>query len=199
MKILTYQNGDGGQRLGALAPDSEHVIDLTAVAPDAVTLREGGVRAIDAARHHVAYAELEAWRALDEVTLCAPVPRPSSIRETMTFEAHIINAIRVRLGPLAAVDERVARIVGTRRSIAGLLNRLLPCGRLLQPGDAQAEPSEADVTSRTTASIGDRTTGLRGKGSRAVRARHDRIRVLDPAKLASARARSRSRRTRLPS
>jgi len=41
----------------------------------------------------------------------------------MTFEAHIINVIRLRLGRLAAVDERLARIVGTRRSIAGLLNR----------------------------------------------------------------------------
>ena len=97
MKILTYQSGDGAQRLGALAPDSEHVIDLTAVAPDAITLLEGGERAIHAARQHVAHAEPEARRALNDLKLCVPVPRPSSIRETMTFEAHIINAIRLRL------------------------------------------------------------------------------------------------------
>ena len=41
----------------------------------------------------------------------------------MTFEAHIINVIRMRLGPLARLDGRLARIVGTRRSIAGMLNR----------------------------------------------------------------------------
>jgi 2-keto-4-pentenoate hydratase/2-oxohepta-3-ene-1,7-dioic acid hydratase in catechol pathway len=123
VKILTYEDGDGGPCLGALASDGEHVVDLTAVAPDAITLLEGGERAIDAARRHIARAEPETWLALNDVTLCAPVPRPSSIRETMTFEAHIINAIRVRLGPLAAVDERLARLVGTRRSIAGLLNR----------------------------------------------------------------------------
>jgi hypothetical protein len=32
-KILTYQTGDSGQRLGALPPDSEHVIELAAAAP----------------------------------------------------------------------------------------------------------------------------------------------------------------------
>jgi len=74
MKILTYQNGDGGQRLGALAPDSEHVIDLTDVAPDAITLLEGGERAIDAARQHVVHAAPETWHDLSDLTLCAPVP-----------------------------------------------------------------------------------------------------------------------------
>ena len=123
MRILTYQIGDADERLGALAANGEHVIDLTAVAADAITLLEGGERAIDAARQHTVNADPETWHALRDVTLCAPVPRPSSIRETMTFEAHIINCIRLRLGPLARVDERLARIVGTRRSIAGLLNR----------------------------------------------------------------------------
>jgi 2-keto-4-pentenoate hydratase/2-oxohepta-3-ene-1,7-dioic acid hydratase in catechol pathway len=123
MRILTYRNGDGANRLGALAPDGEHVIELSAVAADAITLLEGGERAIDAASREAANADPETWQALGGVTLCAPVPRPSSIRETMTFEAHIINCIRLRLGPLAGVDERLARIVGTRRSIAGLLNR----------------------------------------------------------------------------
>ena len=47
MKILTYHNGGGAPRLGALA-GGEHVIDLTAVVPDAMALLEGGERAADA-------------------------------------------------------------------------------------------------------------------------------------------------------
>ena len=99
------------------------MVALTAVTANAITFLEGGQRAIDAAREYVANADPETWHALDDVTLCAPVPRPGSIRETMTFEAHIINVIRLRLGPLAGIDERLSQLVGTRRSIAGLLNR----------------------------------------------------------------------------
>lgn len=99
------------------------MVDLSAVAPDAIALLEGGERAMDAAREHVTGAARDTWLALDALTLCAPVPRPGSIRETMTFEAHIINSIRRRLGPLGPIDERLERVVGTRRSLAGLLNR----------------------------------------------------------------------------
>jgi hypothetical protein len=101
MKILAYQNG-GAQHLGTLAADGEHVIDLTPVIPDASTLLEGGERAADAARQHFADADPETGLALNKVTLCAPVPRPNSIRETMTFETHIIDVIRLRLGPSPA-------------------------------------------------------------------------------------------------
>lgn len=72
--------------------------------------------AADAARQHFADADPETWLTLNKVTLCAPVPQPNSIRETMTFETHTIDVIRLRLGPLASVDERLARL-------AGLLNR----------------------------------------------------------------------------
>lgn len=123
MKILTYQTNDGRQRLGALSPDDAHVIDLSAVAPDAITLLEGGERAIQAARENLAAADQATWQALEGVMLCSPVPRPGSIRETMTFEAHIINCIRQRLGPLGPLDERLARLVGARRSLAGRLNK----------------------------------------------------------------------------
>ena len=123
MKILTYSTPDTGPRLGALAPDTQHIIELTAVAPDAITLLEGGARLMQAARDHAAQADPQSSIPLASVTLHAPVPRPASIRETMTFESHIINCIRLRFGRLAKVDERLARIVGNRRSVAGRLNR----------------------------------------------------------------------------
>ena len=122
MKILTYQTKAGGQRLGALSPDERHVIDLSTLAPDAIALLEGGEQAIDAAREHLAITPQENWTELEQVTLCSPVPRPGTIRETMCFEAHIINCIRLRMGPLGPLDERLARLVGTRRSLAGRLN-----------------------------------------------------------------------------
>ena len=137
MRILTYQIGQADRRLGALTPDGEHVVELTAVAADAVTFLGGGERALEAARQQIAHADPETWHAIDEVTLCSPILRPNSIRETMTFEAHIINVIRLRLGPLAGIDERLARIVGTRRSIAGLLNRSF----YQQPPYYKANPS----------------------------------------------------------
>ena len=122
MKILTYQTKAGGQRLGTLSPDERHVIDLSTLAPDAIALLEGGEQAIDAAREHLAITRQENWTELEQVTLCSPVPRPGTIRETMCFEAHIINCIRLRMGPLGPLDERLARLVGTRRSLAGRLN-----------------------------------------------------------------------------
>ena len=72
MRILTYQTGEGDQRLGALAVDGDHVVALTAVTANAITFLEGGQRAIDAAREYVANADPETWHALDDVTLCAP-------------------------------------------------------------------------------------------------------------------------------
>lgn len=122
MKLLTYRSGSGAARPGALSSDGAHVIDLSDVAPDVLGLLEGGEGAMDAARSHVACAPSETWSALDDVTLDSPVPRPASIRDTMTFEAHIINCIRLRLGPIARLDERLGSIVGDRRTLAGRLN-----------------------------------------------------------------------------
>jgi 2-keto-4-pentenoate hydratase/2-oxohepta-3-ene-1,7-dioic acid hydratase in catechol pathway len=142
MKILTYQTTAGGQRLGALSLDERHVIDLSTVAPDAIALLDGGERAMHAAREQLASAPPENRSALEQVTLCSPVPRPGTIRETMTFEAHIINCIRQRMGPLGPLDERLARLVGNRRSLAGRLNSSF----YEQPPYYKANPRSVVVT-----------------------------------------------------
>ena len=64
MRILTYQIGQADRRLGALTPDGEHVVELTAVAADAVTFLEGGERALEAARQQTAHADPETWHAI---------------------------------------------------------------------------------------------------------------------------------------
>lgn len=120
MKLITYAGPDATPRPGALHPNGTHVVDLATVAPSVLALLEGGHGAMDAARAHVESAA--AGPELEAVRLLSPIPVPTSIRETMTFEAHIITCIRLRLGPLGPLDARLARIVGTRRSLAGRLN-----------------------------------------------------------------------------
>lgn len=61
---------------------------------------------------------------MDEVTLLAPVPRPESIRDCMSFEQHIINSIRVvGLKKLAPIDEWIEKTFGRKRSLAYRLNK----------------------------------------------------------------------------
>jgi 2-keto-4-pentenoate hydratase/2-oxohepta-3-ene-1,7-dioic acid hydratase in catechol pathway len=56
---------------------------------------------------------------LDGVTLLAPLPRPASIRDCMSFETHVINSTRaLGLGPYAKVDRLAERFLGRRFSIA---------------------------------------------------------------------------------
>ena len=119
MKLVTYLSA-GRERLGALSPDGEAIVDLQGVSQSAIALLEGGEAAMERARETARAADAKV--ALADAALLSPVPRPASIRECMVFEAHITNCIRLRLGPLAPLDERLARLVGTRRSLAGRLN-----------------------------------------------------------------------------
>jgi 2-keto-4-pentenoate hydratase/2-oxohepta-3-ene-1,7-dioic acid hydratase in catechol pathway len=61
---------------------------------------------------------------LADVTLAAPVPRPNSVRDTMSFERHVIQATRRAVPtPLRRLDTAIERRVGPRRSLAGRANR----------------------------------------------------------------------------
>jgi hypothetical protein len=61
---------------------------------------------------------------LDSVSLLAPLPRPASIRDCMSFEKHVINSTRaIGLGPYARVDRAVERLLGRRFSLAHRVNR----------------------------------------------------------------------------
>ncbi len=125
--------------LGVLGPDGQTVCAPTAAAearsePETVDLARmtplliGGAEAIERA------AELAEWafrerpegvvHRLDEVRLAAPVGVPASIRDTMSFERHIIQVTRrAALGRLGRLDALLERRVGPRRSLAGRLNK----------------------------------------------------------------------------
>ena len=122
MRIVTYRDDAGAPRPGAVTPDGERIVDLRAVAADTLTLLEAGETALTAARRLVETAAADSGPPLAAVALLSPLPRPASIREAMGFEQHLINLTRQRLGPLGALDERLARFTGNRRSVAGRLN-----------------------------------------------------------------------------
>jgi len=135
MKLVTFARDGSEPRLGALI--EKRVLDLRAAeerldgggSPWSASMLgclRGGPSAADAAERLVTRAgeAPDAMANLDDVRLLAPLPRPASIRDCMSFERHVIQATRkAGLGPLGRIDGWLERVLGPRRSIAGQLNR----------------------------------------------------------------------------
>ena len=138
MKLLSFW-GPSARGLGVLSADGERVCGLHAAAeargePGAEVFARArpflraGPAAAERARELAEWAFRERPEGivadLGDVQLLSPVPVPASIRDSMSFERHIIQATRRGgLGRIGALDELLERRVGTRRSIAGRLNR----------------------------------------------------------------------------
>jgi 2-keto-4-pentenoate hydratase/2-oxohepta-3-ene-1,7-dioic acid hydratase in catechol pathway len=138
LKLLSFLT-NGVPRLGALDPSGETVCSLEAAAEArsedrplifarALPLLNAGPEAIERARDLADWAFRErpegALIPLADLRLASPVPRPSSVRDSMSFERHVIGATRrAALGPLRHLDELIEQRVGPRRSLAGRLNR----------------------------------------------------------------------------
>jgi 2-keto-4-pentenoate hydratase/2-oxohepta-3-ene-1,7-dioic acid hydratase in catechol pathway len=131
MKLLTFADRYGAERIGALARNDSTVVDLS----QAAKLLEGAAPPYfdnmlalldegDAAREKVSQilqSAEEAWPAeaafpLDSVRLLSPVPRPRSIRDCMAFQKHVIQATRTivkwKFPPAAALDRCLERWLG---------------------------------------------------------------------------------------
>ena len=103
MKLVTYQHGSETHP-GVLLDDAvaplPHADMIAALEAGDLTPGDGRV-------------------PLSEVTLLAPLPRPASIRDCMSFEEHVINSTRaIGLGGYAKVDRLAERFLGKRFSIA---------------------------------------------------------------------------------
>jgi 2-keto-4-pentenoate hydratase/2-oxohepta-3-ene-1,7-dioic acid hydratase in catechol pathway len=138
LRLVTFFDA-GAWRLGALDGSAETICDLQAAAearsePTPVTfaralpLLSGGPEAAERARALAEWAFRERpegmLRPLAEARLAAPVPRPGSVRDSMSFERHVLQATRrAGLGPLGRLDALLARRLGARRSLAGRLNK----------------------------------------------------------------------------
>jgi 2-keto-4-pentenoate hydratase/2-oxohepta-3-ene-1,7-dioic acid hydratase in catechol pathway len=134
MRLLTFRvpgDAQAAPRLGALLADGGTVVDLAAgcrlrqgAAPgwcaDMLAWLDGGPRARDAARELVQWAHRERppqiLHRLADVTLLAPLPRPRSLRDAMTFERHVVQTMRAVLRQrarwVAAVDAWLERWCG---------------------------------------------------------------------------------------
>ena len=138
MRLVSFID-DGAPELGALDPAGRLVCGLGRAAEArgadraakfgrALPFLQAGPAAMEQARELVEWAFREqperVVRPLADVRLASPVPRPGSVRDSMSFERHIIQATRrAALGPLGRVDDLLERRVGPRRSLAGRLNK----------------------------------------------------------------------------
>ena len=138
MKLLTYY--DGAERLGAVARDGHTVVALAAAGQardgrpalgsgSLLELLQAGPEAIEDAAGLVEWATATDTApgvtvSLADVELLAPIARPPSLRDALTFEAHVINSFRRgTLRRLAPVDALLERALGGRRSLTHLLMR----------------------------------------------------------------------------
>jgi 2-keto-4-pentenoate hydratase/2-oxohepta-3-ene-1,7-dioic acid hydratase in catechol pathway len=137
LRLATFI-ADGTQQLGAVDASGESICSLQAAAAArseehpgtfsrAIAFLHAGAAAMESAREVAAWAFQErpegVLHRLADVRLAGPVPRPGSLRDTMSFERHIIQATRRAIGRLGKLDALIERRVGIRRSIAGRLNR----------------------------------------------------------------------------
>jgi 2-keto-4-pentenoate hydratase/2-oxohepta-3-ene-1,7-dioic acid hydratase in catechol pathway len=139
MRLVTFLDSKGEERIGALTEDGQTVFALQAGArakygapspffTSMLAFLEGGPEALAAGQEIFDYLAAErppdAIIQLNTVTVLAPVPRPNSIRDCMCFEQHIINSIRaVGLKKLAPFDQWIEKVFGRKHTIAYLVNK----------------------------------------------------------------------------
>lgn len=117
MKLVTFETGGGGARVGAILPERGMIVDLAAsVAADGgdaaafgtmIDLIEAGEPALAQARDVVEGVETgrgAAPIATDAARLLAPIPRPTQMRDTICFEKHLRQARDQRLRLLARAE-----------------------------------------------------------------------------------------------
>jgi 2-keto-4-pentenoate hydratase/2-oxohepta-3-ene-1,7-dioic acid hydratase in catechol pathway len=108
MKLVTFADRNQ-HRLGALVGDG--VLDLAAAASGSapafasmVALIEAGPDAWDAARALVAEADRKAMRSQTEVSLLAPLPRPTRLRDCSLMLEHM-DVVLMQMARRAAAEE----------------------------------------------------------------------------------------------
>ncbi len=134
MKLVTFVDDarpETGERVGAVIDNGESIVDLASAAetidghcPDyfasMLALLDGAQQARDHAERLIEVVpkdqQQDHLRPKEAVRLLAPVPRPRSIRDCMSFENHLINAMRTvakwKSRPAAALDRSLSRLFG---------------------------------------------------------------------------------------
>jgi 2-keto-4-pentenoate hydratase/2-oxohepta-3-ene-1,7-dioic acid hydratase in catechol pathway len=130
MKLVTYVDAEGRFRTGALSADEQSVVDLLVAAESEgdvnVPLFESMLRMLedfDVAQEFAKRAigtagslPPNAVLPLSGLRLAAPLPRPSSLRDCLAFERHLIQCMRTvaktKSRPVAALDAGLERLFG---------------------------------------------------------------------------------------
>lgn len=121
MRLATFRRAAGTEPRPAVLAGDDALVELPHA--DMLAFLEAGERAMQQACE-LAAEPPGAGVPLDSVSLLAPLPRPASIRDCMSFEKRVINATRaIGLGPYARVDRAVERVLGRRFSLAHRVNR----------------------------------------------------------------------------
>lgn len=112
MRLVTFEHG-GTSRLGALIDNDRRIVDLADAAAGAgspppwtysmLTLIEAGVDALAEAQTIV--ANPRSSLPADGTKLLAPLPRPTQIRDFLSFEQHVINSGKSAIEILAGEAE----------------------------------------------------------------------------------------------
>lgn len=110
MRLITFER-NGEQRLGAWVQDDRLIIDVAAVAAadlpagasgSMLALIEAGPAAWSALDRLVARESAAATLRTADVRLLAPLPRPTQVRDFLSFEQHVVNAGRSAITILAS-------------------------------------------------------------------------------------------------
>ena len=124
MRLITFERS-GSSRLGALIDDDRRIVDLADATADAGTpppwsssmlsLIEAGADALEEAQMVV--SNPRSSLPSQEVRLLAPLPRPTQVRDFLSFEQHVINSGRSAIEILASeAEDPAARRAELERS-----------------------------------------------------------------------------------
>lgn len=121
MRLATYRDGTA-QKIGAVRGDT--LIDLSAVAPDMLTLIDGGPELLAQARGIVESGQGVAT-SLNSVTLLAPIPRPRTnlMCLGLNYAAHAAESARARGRPTVLPEHPVifTKTVGSVNHPGGVI------------------------------------------------------------------------------
>lgn len=98
MRLVTYVC-DGQERVGALVNGDREIVDLSGADPRFATmlsLIESGDEGLALARARVEARPEASVLAMDRCRLLAPLPRPTQIRDCLTFPDHLKGGVRMR-------------------------------------------------------------------------------------------------------
>jgi 2-keto-4-pentenoate hydratase/2-oxohepta-3-ene-1,7-dioic acid hydratase in catechol pathway len=106
MRLITFVR-DGTESVGAFIDGDAQVVDLGRADPaftSMLALIEGGEDALKRARALVAAPPKGSVFTASQCKLLAPLPRPTQIRDCLTFPAHLKGGARVQAERMAAVS-----------------------------------------------------------------------------------------------